>query len=194
MNISSNDIRPFIISILIMLFGTTKSMTAHSTIGNETVSIRGVGTSPKIIGGSPVAAGTYPFYARLSISSTGGSTGLCGASLVSPEFLLTAAHCTVDATSVESVIGALCDDKDNCGQFSESMESGTAQIFNHPQFNADTYNNDFALIKLPRRSKIEPLAMDSGNISPNYVVKKRNLFVTGRLRSIVSRRYYYYTL
>ena len=85
------------------------------------------GATPRIIGGDKVTNGTfrYPWYTRVSG---------CGGQLVSPEFVLTAAHC-IDVNCrledngvkvcdwkkhMEVHVGLLCErqgeDERNCGQ------------------------------------------------------------------------------
>jgi secreted trypsin-like serine protease len=152
---------------------------AHPKGSNKTVSTDDIQPTQKIIGGFPVSAGTYPYYAKMSIQSTQG-TFLCGSSLVSPEFVLTAAHCTTPSKSIRSIqihIGLLCKDSGNCGQYSEVKNS--KKIFTHPQYNKRTIENDFSLVQLTSRSTIQPIVLDSGNLSPSYTEGKRNLYATG---------------
>ena len=59
----------------------------------------------RIVGGTGVPNGKYPFMTALVIESTGGSTALCGGSLIDPDSVLTAAHCLEDARSVDVVVG-----------------------------------------------------------------------------------------
>jgi secreted trypsin-like serine protease len=153
----------------------------RSTNYNETVSTDestdDVPPVQKIIGGFPVAAGTYPFYAMMQTFS---GSFFCGSSLVTPEFILTAAHCVNGRTSssIKFLIGALCPyESGNCGQYGELKYAW--QIYKHPQYNASTDDHDFALVRLTSRSTIQPIAMDNGTISPGYTDEKRNLYVTG---------------
>jgi secreted trypsin-like serine protease len=60
---------------------------------------------PRIVGGTPVAEGKYPFLADLEIEGANGRTGQCGGSLIDPDSVLTAAHCIVNAQRVGLTVG-----------------------------------------------------------------------------------------
>lgn len=129
-----------------------------------------------IIGGFPAVNGSYPYFA-LALRPDGHF--ICGGTLVSNEFILTAAHCAIGPFSlVRFFIGALCLSRsDNCGQYSEYKD--VKLIFVHPNYNSTTNANDFAVVQLTSRSPIPPVRLDQGYASTNYTLGKRNLFTAG---------------
>lgn len=140
--------------------------------------LRSVGPGKKIINGVDVPTDTYPWFAKMLFSDEQFWWG-CGGTLVAPEYVLTAAHCVENGFNGKLEIGALCGSNfnNNCGQASEIIR-GT-EVINHPQYNTNTVNNDFALIKLERRSSIDPVALDSNGLSERYSNGKDNLWPIG---------------
>lgn len=142
-------------------------------------------TGIRIVGGIPVDAGVYPWFARSAFNRRWGG---CGGSLVSPEYVLTAAHCIDNISSIKEYggyqIGALCFPFGpftyNCQQKSESF--GIKEIIMHPRYDMDdSHTNDFALVRLDGRSSITPVRMDAGDVSPLYETEccKGNLWPIG---------------
>ena len=94
----------------------------------------------QIINGVEVPTNKYPWFAR---ATNGNSWGGCGGSLVSPEYVLTAAHCVYgNINGLESnggyQIGALCSPygpnaSNNCNQ--NVKKYGITKIYQHPSYN-----------------------------------------------------------
>ena len=61
------------------------------------------GMTPRIVGGTEVPADTFPYPFATSLESFGFQ--ICGASLIAPQWILTAAHC-VDASAAPSQYSA----------------------------------------------------------------------------------------
>ena len=134
--------------------------------------------SARIVGGVNSPMGAYPWFARFTTEVT------CGGSLISKEYVLTAAHC-VDRSKAKLEawgslqIGALCYpyfQGHNCGQFVETI--GIRKIFVHPKYNETSYLNDVALIRLDTESRVAPVAIDQTGISTFYT-DEQSLYAVG---------------
>lgn len=116
---------------------------------------------PKILGGHD--AGVWPAMAGLVFKRT--DLGVfCGASLVAPSWVMTAAHCMFDEFPLDSgrYVPTALSSFDVLINRPQLLSSGgeriaPVQIVIHPGFNQQTLSNDIALIRLNTPSLMAPI-------------------------------------
>ncbi|XP_063234608.1 trypsin beta-like [Bacillus rossius redtenbacheri] len=94
----------------------------------------------RIIAGSSAALGQFPWQALLIL----GGSGLCGGSLISNQWVLTAAHCMVGINSYRITLGATSRTAAQAGSVTESAR----QAIIHANYNDNTHVNDIGLLHL----------------------------------------------
>ena len=111
--------------------------------------------TPMVVGGNEVTPeNAYPWIASLQYYGV----HYCGGTLIDAEWILTAAHCWVDANG--STYPITSQDKVVLGEHSLSNPSGREQeigfseVHIHPDFNYLTFENDFALLKLSNKATL----------------------------------------
>ncbi|XP_013139666.1 PREDICTED: venom serine protease 34-like [Papilio polytes] len=97
----------------------------------------------RIVGGSPAAANRYPWMARIVYDGQ----FHCGASLLTKDYVLTAAHCVrkLKRSKIRVILG---DHDQTITSESAAIMRAVNTIVRHRSFDADSYNNDIALLKL----------------------------------------------
>lgn len=101
----------------------------------------------RIVNGKPADVGQLPYQVLLVINLPGLRKAVCGGSLIDTKWVLTAAHCAVDALSFQVHLGA--------HSYKNINESGRVIIQSsekivHTKYNPSALANDLALIKLPQ--------------------------------------------
>uniref|UniRef100_A0A182PQ56 Peptidase S1 domain-containing protein n=1 Tax=Anopheles epiroticus TaxID=199890 RepID=A0A182PQ56_9DIPT len=108
-----------------------------------------------IIDGEEASEGEFPFMAALGYPTdeeTQNVSYRCGASLISADFLLTAAHCIpTNDRPIVAILGT-----NNLAPGNHGVVVGIKAFFPHPEYRTNRNYHDIALIQLDRRIENEP--------------------------------------
>jgi len=119
----------------------------------------------RIISGKQAASGQFPWQVILKRDEW--DDLLCGGSIISDSWVLTAGHCAYGRDSLYLVFGTIELNDDS------ALSMTSTQLIVHPDYN-DKMNNDVALVKLPQplifSSKVQPIQLvSSSQAANNYV-------------------------
>jgi secreted trypsin-like serine protease len=93
----------------------------------------------RIVGGETASAATWSWAVSLNIDNT----YLCGGSIISSSWVITAAHCVngYKASKITVYAGSNI-------RWSGTQSRVASKVIVHPSYNTDTYVNDIALLQL----------------------------------------------
>ncbi|MED6242205.1 hypothetical protein ATANTOWER_001571, partial [Ataeniobius toweri] len=138
-------------------------------------------SATRIVGGQDADDGEFPWQVSLHVKRYG---HVCGASVISTKWLVTAAHCVQDDGSIkfsdpktwEVYLGLHSQQK----QGSSLVKRNLKQIISHPFYNHHTFDNDIALMELESpvsySDHIQPICLPA----PQHDFKTgNNVWITG---------------
>ena len=112
--------------------------------------------STKIVGGVITAEGTYPWQVRLSLDGA----YQCGGSVIHDNWIMTAAHCCEQISSIEVFVGDWNQwSSGDRGEFAVSAE----EIIMHYEYpGPNGIANDVCLLKVPSLTQAAPASCEAG--------------------------------
>ncbi|XP_030640923.1 elastase 2 like [Chanos chanos] len=157
----------------------------------------GVPTFPpfvsRVVGGVDVRAHSWPWQISLQYTSSGNWYHTCGGTLISKDWVLTAAHCISTSRTYRVYLG-----KNSLQQANEagSVAIPAAKIIVHEKWNSYFIRNDIALIKLQSSvtfsDTIQPACLPAAgyvlpNNAPCYVTGWGRIYTGGPLADILQQ-------
>ncbi|KAH8235123.1 hypothetical protein KR032_008958, partial [Drosophila birchii] len=136
--------------------------------------------STRIAGGELATRGMFPHQVALVIQQSAGALIQCGGSLITTQFILTAAHCLADAIEAKVYSGAtrFADIEDATEEFLVTHQS----FIIHPGYLGFGGYNDLALIRLPRKAltsdSVQPIKL-AGQFMNQKFLERQPVTLTG---------------
>ncbi|XP_024945953.1 transmembrane protease serine 9 [Cephus cinctus] len=161
----SNRSRRFLFDELFGIDITGSADTDDGKLRNCTCECGIINQENRIIGGRPTGPNRYPWVARLVYDGQ----FHCGASLVTNDYVLTAAHCVrrLKRSKIRVVLG---DYDQYVNTDGVAVMRAVSSVIRHRNFDTNSYNHDVALLKLRKPVKftktIKPVCLPQYGTDP----------------------------
>ncbi|CRL05275.1 CLUMA_CG018249, isoform A [Clunio marinus] len=120
----------------------------------------------RIVGGRPTGINQFPWVARLVYDGQ----FHCGGSLLTADYVLTAAHCVrrLKRSKIRVILG---DHDQFVTSETEAIQRAVSAVIRHRNFDQNTYNHDIALLRLRKpvsfSKGIQPICLPREGIDPS---------------------------
>jgi len=104
----------------------------------------------RVIAGKDAVRGSWPWQILLSY----GGRPMCGGTLISPNWVVTAAHCVFGREHKASSFGVTVGEYDRTKNEGTEVTVKVAKVFRHQQYNPHKVDNDITLLKLSKPVKL----------------------------------------
>lgn len=146
------------------LLCVTITIISLSSLSTQAATTTATQYVPRIVGGKVSTPEQWPWMMALVYKNSNPYKGqFCGASLISPRWVVTAAHCVERVSQSEfNVVAHLFDLKNDQGHVIT-----VKRIIRHPSYNINTLENDIVLLQLQEpvsNAKVLPLVIDNSSL------------------------------
>jgi len=162
--------------LLFALLITIVASEATAHCGNPAIK------ASRIIGGKEARPGSWPWQILLLRHRF----GMCGGTLIHPEWVITAAHCVFKEKDFPKKFTARVGEHYNGRKEGFEVDIPVEKIILHPDYSKSLHNNDIALLKLSQpaqlNSHVHPACLPSGEIpvgSQCYITGWGKIFQRG---------------
>ncbi|XP_013171014.1 PREDICTED: venom protease-like [Papilio xuthus] len=128
--------------------------TMNTSNGLPSIKVCGISGSglDRIIGGSIAALDEFPWLARIATKKYDRMRFTCGGSLITQQFVVTAAHCVVDRNVLSVRLGEWdTETEKDCNEdycSDPPVDVKVVQVIVHPKYNKKLHDGDIALLRL----------------------------------------------